>query len=201
MQDFSSTAVTDSFAITRLIQDWGLWRDTGNFDKLRGAYAPGATMRTTWFDGLASDFIDASVRMAGGSTLVQHFIGPCTVEINQDRAVAETRLILMIRGQLADADVDVTCYGRFLDQLVKGDGTWKIKSRVPIYEKDSMQPAVYGDALVIDKAALNSHPKAFRHVAYLQSIGGAKITANIPAHNSEAQRQLYTDLKTWLLDA
>ena len=43
--------LADRAAITRVVNDWGLWRDTGHWDRLHAAYAAGATMHATWFAG------------------------------------------------------------------------------------------------------------------------------------------------------
>ena len=42
----------------------------------------------------------------------QHFTGAATVSFNGDRAVAETRMILMVQGAVGGVPVDVTCHGR-----------------------------------------------------------------------------------------
>ncbi|MEO5771675.1 MAG: nuclear transport factor 2 family protein [Burkholderiaceae bacterium] len=193
-----SSNLLDEIAIARLLADWGLWRDTGRWERLRAAYTPDATMKTTWFDGPASEFVDASVRAFGKPTTVQHFIGPSTVEVNGDRAVAETRVILMLRDTLEGEVVDVTCYGRFVDRMVRQDGRWLIQGRLAIYEKDRMVALDPAKPLAIDRAILDCFPSGYRHLAYLQSLGGARIVTDIPAHNSDAQRVLYADAAAWL---
>lgn len=198
MKSMVEEVAFDEQAIKRLLDAWGLWRDTGRFDALRACYAPGATMVTTWFDGTASDFVDASIKSSASATLTQHFIGPSTIEVHEARAVAETRLILMGRTKLEDVDVDVTCYGRFFDRLVRtGDG-WRILSRMPIYEKDTLAAVEPGLAVPLDAARLKTYPAAFRHLAYLQASSGATITPRIPPHNSPLQRALYAEAQAWL---
>ena len=197
----NSTAPPDAtheHDIKRLLDDWGLWRDTCRWPELRAAYAPGATMMTTWFNGAANDFVDASIKASASGTLVQHFMGPSTIQLHGLKALAETRFILLVRGRLDGVEVDITCYGRFFDKLVRRDGTWRILARVPIYEKDSIATPVPGKPLALDPARLQSHPAGFRHLAYLQSSGGATITPNIPAHNSDAQCALYEAGHAWL---
>src|SRR5476651_192569 len=102
----------DRAAITRAVNDWGLWRDTGRWERLRALYAPDATMHTTWFAGPANEFVDRSIEKARTGARSQHFIGAASIDINGDRAIAETRMILLVRAKVGDAAVDVTCYGR-----------------------------------------------------------------------------------------
>lgn len=198
MKPTSEQTAFDEQAIKRLLDAWGLWRDTCRFDELRACYAPNATMVTTWFDGAANDFVDASIRSSSAATLTQHFIGPSTIEVHGARAIAETRLILMGRTALEGVDIDVTCYGRFFDRLVRTSEGWRILSRMPIYEKDTLTTVDPGLTVKLDATRLKTFPAAFRHLAYVQAAGGAAITSRIPPHNSAAQRALYADAQGWL---
>ena len=100
----------DRAGIAQAVANWALWRDTGRWEKLRGLYTDDAIQHTTWFVGPAREFIDRiAARPLGGS---QHFVGACAVELNGDRAIAETRLVLLVRSMLQGAEVDVTCYAR-----------------------------------------------------------------------------------------
>src|SRR5881296_2774613 len=45
----------DQLAISALMQDWALARDTGDWRRLRATAHPGAAMTTTWFDGRFED--------------------------------------------------------------------------------------------------------------------------------------------------
>lgn len=184
--------------IKRLLDDWGLWRDTCRWAELSASYAADATMVTTWFDGRASDFIEASIRASASGTLVQHFMGPSRIDINGLRATAETRLMLLVRGELDGLEVDITCYGRFFDKLVCIEGEWRILERMPIYEKDSLATVNPNQVITLDRTRLHDYPSAFRHLAYMQAAGGATITTRIPPHNSAAQNALYAAARTWL---
>ena len=188
----------DRAAITQVVQDWGLARDAGRWDRLRSLYTPDGTMHTTWFVGSAAEFVDRSIEAAQKGARAQHFIGAASIEINGDKAIAETRMILMVRGNLQGAEVDVTCYGRFYDRFVKHEGTWRIRQRVPIYEKDRLDPLDPSARVELDAQMLASHPDGYRHLAYLQSSGGARITEDLPTPNSAALARLYAEGDAWL---
>jgi hypothetical protein len=188
----------DKAHICQLLQDWALWRDVGNWSALRGAYAPNATMRTTWFDGAAADFVDASMRLSQGAAKAQHFIGASSIQVHGERALAETRVILLVRAPLKDVEVDATCYGRFFDRLVKVDGRWLIDSRVPIYEKDHLRAVDPGCKLELDPQELARYPAPYRYLAYLQASGGATITFDLPLPGSPEQAALHEQGNAWL---
>ncbi len=190
--------LTEQAAITELLQNWGLWRDRCDWDALRSTYAPDATMQTTWMDGPASAFVDVCQRMSAGSARALHYIGVPIVKLNGDRALAQSRITILVRAPLNGIDVDATCYGWFIDRMVKQDGRWLIHSREPIYEKDTLVAVDPGITLQLDREALASYPPHYKHMAYMQSIVGAPINSDLPAPNSKEQGQMLLAGEAWL---
>jgi hypothetical protein len=188
----------DRAAITRAVNDWGLFRDTGRWEALRTLFTPDATMHTTWFVGSADEFVERSIAAAARGAWAQHFIGAATIEIAGDRAIAETRMILMLRAKVADIPVDVTCYGRFHDRFVRIDGNWRIQERVPIYDKDRLEPLEPGRAVPMDPDVLAGFAEGFRHLAYVQSLGGATLSPGLPTRNSPEEARLLAAGTAWL---
>ncbi len=188
----------DRAAITRVVNDWGLCRDAGRWDRLRALYTPDATMHTTWFAGPANEFVDRSIEAARKGARAQHFIGAASIDLNGARAIAETRMILLVRGKVGDAVVDVTCYGRFYDRFVRHGGEWRIARRVPIYEKDRLDPVDPAGPIQLDPQALARFAEGYRHLAYVQSLAGAELTPGLPTPNSDAEARLYVEGAAWL---
>ena len=197
-QNSALEALLDRAAITEVVQEWGISRDAGRWDKLRSFYTSDAIMYTTWFVGSAAEFVERSTEAAKKGARAQHFIGAAVIEVKGNKAIAETRMILMVRGMLEGMEVDVTCYGRFYDWFVKSDGEWLIQKRMVIYEKDRMDVLDPGVTIQLDRELLVKHPEGYRHLAYLQSQGGASITPNLPTPNSAALTRLYSEGAAWL---
>lgn len=195
-------AFLDRSAIIQVVQNWGFWRDDGRWEELLGAYTPDGLMTTTWFVGTAADFVDRCMEAAkkGGRRRSMHSIGASIVHLNGDRAVAETRMVLLVRGIVHDVEVDVTNYGRTYDRFVRRDGQWRIRERVPIYEKDRMDPLDPAVTVKLDPAELARYPYGYRHLAYLQSAGGARINPDLPTPNSAALARLYAAGRAWLAE-
>lgn len=193
----------DELAIRRVVQNWALWRDTGAWESLRGCYAPGARVQTTWMTGTAEEFIAASMAGFGKpqAPRATHSIGASTIRIAGDRALAETRMILLVRGMLDGVEVDATAWGRFVDWFARRDGGWVIERRHSIHEKDRLDPVDPAARLVLDTARLEQFPYGYRHLAYLQSSGGAKITPDLALHNTPSQEALYKASREWLAAA
>ena len=188
----------DRAAITQVVQDWGLSRDDGRWDQLRACYTSDAVMHTTWFVGSAAEFVERSIAATRAGARVQHFIGAATIALANDKAVAETRVMLMVRGQLDGVEVDVTCWGRFHDRFVKRDGLWRILKRVPVYEKDRLDPVDPAARLTLDAAVLALHPDGCRHLVYMQSRNGASIVPDVAVPGSVVLSRLEAESAAWL---
>lgn len=190
--------LVDLAAICEALQNWGLFRDRGDWDGLRSVYARDATMQTTWMNGSAAEFVDMSQRMSAGPARPIHYIGMPIVKLNGAIAVAQTRIKILVRAPLDGVLVDATCHGWFVDRLVKLDGNWLIKSRVPLYERDRLDAVDPAVSLQLDAEALALYPACYKHMAYMQSRVGAPINMALPSPGSPEQQILLSDCESWL---
>jgi hypothetical protein len=62
------STLLDRAAITQVVQDWGLVRDTGRWAQLRSFHTPYGNVQTTWFVGSASEFVERSRQAAAAGT-------------------------------------------------------------------------------------------------------------------------------------
>jgi hypothetical protein len=190
--------LSDRLAIAQAVQNWALWRDTGQWDRLRRLYTPDAKVHTTWFVGSAHEFIERSNESAKKGARVQHFVGASSVDLNGDKAIAESRIMLLVRAALEGTEVDVTCHGRFYDRFLRQAGEWRIAERIGIYEKDRIDPVVPGTLVKLDPTALARYPEGYRHLAYVQAIAGARITLDLPVPGSDVLTRVYEEGSEWL---
>ena len=72
--------------------------------------------------------------------------------------------------------------------------------RSGVYEKDRIDPVDPGESIRLDPVELARYPMAYRHLAYLQAAGGARITPDLPTPGSEALQRLYAEGNRWLWD-
>ena len=186
----------EKLAITEAVQNWAFARDFGDWDRLRTVFHPDGIMTSTRFTGPAEAFIaNAAKNKTSRST---HFMGGSSIRINGNKAIAESRMILLSRTTLDGIVVDVTCYGRFYDRFVKHAGAWRILRRNAIYEKDRIEPVRPGVALKLDEAELARFPEGYRHLAYVQSKSGSTVDLDLPTPRSPALDQLYREGTAWL---
>lgn len=193
------TEAADREEIRSVLAEWALYRDTGRFDRLRALFAPGATIQTTWFDGTADEFVNRSEASFGGTVRAHHFIGPSSIDLHADRAIADTRIMLQLRAPVNGMLTDVACYGRFFDFFIKHDMAWRIRKRIPVYDKDRIDAVDHSKPLVIDPAWLAAYPAGCRHIAYVQALGGATVTEGLIEPGSAEEQRLYEEGSRWLM--
>src|SRR5258708_1864182 len=116
----------DQLAISALMQNWALARDTGDWDKLRATAHPGAAMTTTWFDGQFEDFVAFCQASFGKGSRSQHFLGGTVAEIRGARAIAHTRLSLNVRSRRAGVEIHAVSPCRLFDRVERRGRAWRI---------------------------------------------------------------------------
>ena len=191
----------ERLAIGEVIQQWALARDSGDWERLRATVHADATMTATWFHGPFEAFIEAAQASWRKGSKSQHVLGGTMVELNGARALAQTRMTIMVRGMLDAIEVDVACHGRFFDRMEKREGVWRIARRGVIYEKDRIDPVDPAAKLVLDRELLARFPDGYRHLAYLQTRSGATVNPNLPTARGEALDALLAEAKVWLAAA
>ena len=188
----------DRLLIRDLIENWALYRDSGDWERFASVWHDGARMNATWFQGPYEDFIEASRKGAAEGVQISHFLGGMTIDVVQARAVAQTKMTISQRGLVHDVLVDVVCAGRFYDFLERRDGRWGIVRRQPIYEIDRMDPVDPAASLRLDAAVLDAYPEGYRHLAYLQRGLGFDVKPGLPERTGAAVERLYAQGRAWL---
>jgi SnoaL-like domain len=193
-----SEMTADKQAIRELVENWVLWRDSGDWDRFRTVWHDDGRMMATWFQGSAEEFIQASHEGFARDVNILHFLGGHTSDIAGNRAIAQTKMQIMQRASVRDIPVDVVCTGRFYDFVEKRGGRWGIVLRQPIYEKDRMDPIDPAAKLALDHDLLARFPEGYRHLAYLQTQNGSKVKRDMPGLKGPAVEALYARGKAWL---
>ncbi len=191
-------ALEDEFAIRMLVENWAVWRDSGAWERLRSTWHPGGTMQATWFFGTGDEFVKGSQAAWARGVRVLHTLHGVSVDIQGDRAVAQTKMAIHQRSEFEGVLCDCVCMGRFYDFLEKREGRWGIVARQPIYEMDRLDPVNPGQHVELDKTYLSSLPEGYRHLAYLQLKMGFDVKLDLPGTRGAAVEALYERGKAWL---
>jgi len=188
----------ERLTIRSIVENWVLWRDSGDWDRFATVWHDDGWMSATWFQGPAREFITASREGFERGVNILHTLGGSTCEIAGRRAIAQTRMSILQRAPLDGVIVDVTCVGRFFDFFEQRDGRWAIVRRQPIYEKDRLDPVDPAARVTLDPAQLARFPEGYRHLAYVQAKNGFAVRDGLPGLRGEAVEKLYADGRAWL---
>ena len=188
----------DRLSIRELIENWVLWRDSGDWERFRTVWHEDGYMMATWFQGSANEFIQANREGWDRDVSILHFLGGTSIDVKGTRAVAQTKMTISQRALVHDMVCDVVCTGRFYDFFEKRKAKWGLVLRQPIYEKDRLDPVDPSKTLVLDRMLLKRYPEGYRHLAYLQKGIGYEVKTDMPGLKGPEVEALYARGKRWL---
>jgi len=185
-------------AIREIIENWAIWRDSGEWVRLRTLWHDDGVMVATTFQGSVDEFIDRARQSHERGVTVHHILGGISIDIAGDRAVAQTRATIGQRAPVHDVVCDVVCTIRFYDLFEKRDGRWGLVRRQGIYEKDRLDPVDTSQTVSLDPEVLAQFPSGYRHLAYLQTNAGFTVKTDMPGLTGPAVDALYATGAAWL---
>jgi hypothetical protein len=191
-------AMQDEFDIRKLIENWVVWRDSGDWARLRSVWHDDGKMQATWFFGTADEFVAASRGVWDRGVEVLHTLNGTSIDLRGERAVAQTKMEIHQRANVDGIICDCVCMGRFYDLFEKRGGKWGLVLRQPIYEKDRLDPVDTSQKLTLDREKLAKLPAGYRHLAYLQSKIGMNVKLDLPGIKGPEVEALYAQGKAWL---
>jgi len=191
----------DRLAIRDLLENWAVWRDAADWERFSTVWHEGGRMMATWFQGTADEFIKVSRERFNRGVRILHFLGGSSIEIEGDRAIAQTKMRISQRAKVEGVLCDVVCTGRFYDFLEKRGERWGFILRQPIYEQDRIDPVDSTATLKLDWMRLMSFPEGYRHLAYLQVGIGYSVRPDMPGLTGPEVDALYIKGAHWLKGA
>ncbi len=196
----STAALADKAACAELVQAWGVYRDRGRWQELRGTFTPDGQISVSWFRGPFEQFVERC-RVNYGSGWSRHHLFVPAVKLNGDRATAETGVIIRVRQKFNDIDIDLTSCSRFLDRMERHCGTWLIAERAAIYERDRLDPvepsAAFDELFAAADAA--QYPEQYRYMAFrIAHAPGRSLAPVIYRDGGPETADLYARFADWL---
>ena len=191
-------AAADRIAIRNVVESWALAWDSANWDWFCEQWHDDGYMMATWFQGPKEDFIRVSQEGYEKGVNILHYTGASQAVVRGARAISQTRMTIMQRGEVHGVLVDVSCIGRFYDFFEKRAGRWGIVLRQPIYEKDRMDPVQPGATVELDPDLLARFPEGYRYLAYLQVLVGYPVKPDMPGLRGPGVEALYARGAAWL---
>ncbi|CAI7670863.1 unnamed protein product [Penicillium pancosmium] len=177
------------------------YRDTCQWEKLRGSYHPDASqthIEISWFQGDIDGFVAGSEGMTTGGTGAVHTICPVEVHVNGNKALSESTGSISIRFSFNGVEYDCVSLTRFLSRLEYVDSEWKLLTLEAIYDRDYITPTV--PVSVPAEIPLPKEGRAsYRCISWLLSQKGFKIKQDLPGVDDPAScTKLMEESLTWL---
>lgn len=195
----SDPQMVEKLSIREILENWVVWRDSGDWERFATVWHEDGWMSATWFQGPASEFIRVSKEGWDKGVRILHFLGGSNIEVAGNRAVAQTKMTISQRSPVHGVECDVVCTGRFFDFLEKRSGKWGVVRRQPIYEKDRIDPIDPSALLQLDRDKLLRFPEGYRHLGYLQEDIGYKVKPDMPGLTGKEVDALYAQGREWLI--
>jgi len=183
----------DRLDVADLMAGW-IHRDLGEWDRLRELFHPEGTIAITWFEGLFSDFVDASARMAASDVRSKHLIASPVISFRGDKAIVETNAMILIEN--VRLGIGCVSHNRFYDEVEKRDGVWKIVRRQSIYDMGSFTfpRGVYE----VNAEIIARYPREYAPLAYLLEVGGFPLCRVQATKGSDLEKAMKAAGQEWL---
>jgi hypothetical protein len=193
METDMTANLEDRQAIADLMTGW-MRRDLAQWEALRELFHADGMIEVTWFEGLFSDFVDASMRMGASDLRTKHVITPPVVTFHGDRAIAETNAIIVAEN--VRLGVGSMGHNRFYDRIEKRDGTWKIVYRQSIYDMASLTfPA---GPVGVDGELIRRFPREYAALAYVLEQSGFPVKRLFATKGSDLEKSMKAGGLAWL---
>ncbi|KAF2171024.1 hypothetical protein M409DRAFT_18997 [Zasmidium cellare ATCC 36951] len=185
------------------------YRDSNQWQKLRGCYHPDASrtwLNISWFTGDIDAFVKGSIGMADGGTTSSHNIQPAEVQINNDKAFVVSTGNINIRVEFDGVEYELISAMRLLSRLERvsapgGCGEWFIVRVEIIYDRDYIIPT----SPLTGKEPTLQLPKdarpSYKFLDYVLSRQGFSINKNLAGTDKagrEAAAKLMEESEQWL---
>lgn len=185
----------DRQQLNDLVNGW-IHRDLGEWAQLRDLFHPDGTIEITWFEGLASDFVDGSMRMGASDLRTKHLITLPRITFNADgnKATLETNAVIIAEN--VQLNIGCECHNRFFDLAEKRDGVWKLFHRQSIYDMGTFT-FPQGWVEIAQKDVVR-YPREYAPLAYLLEKSGFPLGRVFATRGSELEAKMKAEGQRWL---
>ena len=185
----------DRQQLNDLVNGW-IHRDLGEWAQLRDLFHPEGTIEISWCEGLASDFVDGSMRMGASDLRTKHLITLPRITFNADgnKATLETNAVIIAEN--VKLNIGCECHNRFFDLAEKRDGVWKLFHRQSIYDMGTFT-FPQGWVEIAQKDVVR-YPREYAPLAYLLEKSGFPLGRVFATRGSELEAKMKAEGQRWL---
>lgn len=135
--------MVDHYLIDKLVREYSHGCDRLDEVRMAAAYASESFDDHGRFRSSAQQFAHdvLAYQVENGVSMCSHHLGQSLVKLNGDEAGAETYFIATLQSKGPDGNQVLTHLGgRFVDELVRENGAWKVKNRICVRDWSSSAP-------------------------------------------------------------
>lgn len=190
-----NTHLNDRQQLNDLMNGW-MHRDLGEWQQLRDLFHRDGTIEITWFEGLAGDFVDGSMRMGASDLRTKHLIASPAVTFNAsgNKAILETNAIILAEN--VKLNIGCECHNRFYDLAEKRDGVWKLFHRQSVYDMGTFTFPL--GPVEIDRRIAAKYPREYAALAYLLEQSGFPPGRVFATRGSDLEANMKAEGQRWL---
>ena len=195
---------TDNLSDYDKIQKLILWERQARVrhltDELENCYFPDATVTTSWTKGSISEYLKGGNRAESSSAeiIINRSATPI-IHQKGNRAYVEYPSTTIRRIYVNDEEAVLHSYMRLIYKVEKRNNVWKISDLTTIDEYDTLEPAVPGTDLHIDKKDLQDLRTSYRFLAYTRIKAGGKVSQDLLGIDRPSDiEKVYSDTEKWL---
>jgi hypothetical protein len=185
-------------AITQLVLTERESRDLGRWERMKACFHADSVVRISWFEGSGPDFVDASRDMARRGTLAKHRLGPVSVRISGNRAVATLACTIDIPAVLQGVSVLLSSHARVFYRAEYRKGAWGLMSFEVFYIRDELSPQVPGDVVPVKAAELAGYRQSYRLLSHVLASNGFAVRDDLAGEDKpETVEALCREIYSW----
>ena len=206
-EQISTSEQLDRLAIAEIILRERTARDSAFWEEMASYYHPESEIEVSWFKGSGAEFCqrtrvqyEASAKRPDGMDRMNfHEMGAAVVNVNNDRAIAETACTLHSFFPLDGVACKNTAFVRLMWRAQRLNGRWLIAGLRCMYIRDLMTACNPNQKPAIDEAELKRYRAAYRFMSYHLSRLGLDPKDNLPgADRPETVVALRQAERAWL---
>jgi SnoaL-like domain len=195
----SLAALIDREEIFDLARRERFSRDQRDWTTMRDCFHDEATIRTSWFDGGADNYVAATRQRMERIATGKHWVFPAGLNIVGDRATVESPAMIFDRLQLDGVEVDVQVFCRFFSRVMRRDGKWRLRTFEVLFERDVMRAVNPSEPLPVDWAVLAGYRPSYRFLTYVQESRGSRVNPNLYGDDRrESLLAFYATERQWV---
>ena len=148
-------------------------------EELLACFHEDATVETSWMQGSAAAFAAGAGERSASSGAIINRVGPPVVQVSGQRGFAELPSTTTRWIEVNGTEAVLVSFMRLLYRVERRNGPWKISAMSAINEGDTLEPAVPGTDLRVDRGGLAGLRPSYRFLAHTRSLDGITVSQDL----------------------